>query len=220
MTFKMKDLDLDKALAVLVASTKSKRRRFALTEISEWLKVAVSKLGSYHAVADRVGITPKMLRQFSAVERTTSSVKKLFRDRSLDSVDAATHLAMLAASDQLPVASALANRTIDTSDVRATLESRKRNPTRPIEDILKDVRHSKTQMHYVIEFVIRGDMSAAAIQRKLEKRIPPAGIVRVEAEGPFGRLILTRDGKAQLTAKSKQLGVRLRDAVPTILSET
>lgn len=53
-----KDNELKEALAVLLASTDSKTRTLPLTEVAKWLEVAVGKLGSYSAVAGRIGLSP------------------------------------------------------------------------------------------------------------------------------------------------------------------
>ena len=65
-----------------------------------------------------------MLRQFSYVRRLTPEVQSLFAKRKLDSVDAATHLAMLDKKDQKVVAKSLAMRELDTEDVRAIVQWR------------------------------------------------------------------------------------------------
>lgn len=98
------DDGLREALAVLISCTRNKKRPLPLTEIAKWLQVAREKLGSYAAVANRIGLSPQMLRQFSYVQRLAEPVQRLFETRRLDSVDAVAHLAMLSPSDQKEVA--------------------------------------------------------------------------------------------------------------------
>ena len=74
-------------------------------------------MGSIRAVADRIGVSPKMLTQFSHVKKLSQDVRNLFEKRKLDSVDATTQLAMLTEHEQTVVANALASRAIDTIDL-------------------------------------------------------------------------------------------------------
>ena len=138
------DGQLQKALAILISSTHSKKRPLPLTEIAISVEVALAKLGSYSAVADRIGLSSKMLRQFSSVRRLSRPVQKLFETRRLESVDAATHLVMLPSPDQEVMAEALASGEIDTSDIRAVVQLRKIGPPEPLHSLLKRVRESKT----------------------------------------------------------------------------
>ena len=65
-----------------------------MTEIARWLEVAVGKLGTYKAVGARIGLSAKMLRQFSAVNALAPKVRDLVASRKIDSVDAVSHLAI------------------------------------------------------------------------------------------------------------------------------
>lgn len=212
------DDELDEALAALIAGTRSKKRALSLTRIANLLKVAVSELGTYLAVAERVGISAKMLRQFSNVERLSKPVKDLFEERTLDSVDAATHLAMLSDGDQLPVARALADGLIDTGDVRAVVQSRATRPTEPIQNLVDRVRDSKTKQHYVAEFIIRGLPGQRELLTEFSRYIHPADIIKIETDGALGRLVLTRSGKDQLSRAAKNLGVSTKHVIAEILS--
>src|SRR5688500_4840448 len=96
----------DEVLAVLIANTLSKKRPLSLPEISVWLKKGIQSFGSFEQLAERLGISAKMLRQFSYVDNLSPSVLPLFTTRRIDSVDAATHLGMLPKQDQCLVANA------------------------------------------------------------------------------------------------------------------
>src|ERR1700734_2523187 len=143
---------LENALAILISSTRSKKRTRSLVEIADWLAFAVAELGSIPAVGDRIGLSPQMLRQFESVQKLSPSVRRMFSERRLDSVDAAAHLSMLPMKDQVPVARLLAEGKIDTSDVRAVHQQRKSGDTGPIDELIGTVEQSKTKQEYVVEF--------------------------------------------------------------------
>ena len=211
------DRELKEALAILISSTHSKKRPLPLTEIAKWLDVAVVKLGSYSAVADRIGLSPQMLRQFSHISRLTKSVQKLFQSRCLDSIDAVTHLAMLPGQEQEVMAEALASGDIDTSDIRAVVQLRREGDSGPIDVLLKRVRESKTKQEYVAEFVVRGGRDSTSITDAFSAYIPESEIMRLELQGAVGRLVVTQKGKQALARVARTLGVPFKRVIPTIL---
>lgn len=213
------DNELEEALAVLISNTRNRKRPLPLTEIARWLQIAVCRLGGYSAVADRIGLSAKMLRQFSYVPKLSNPVQDLFTTRRLDSVDAAVHLAMLPADDQKPVADALAAGEIDTSDVRAIIDLRRAGRSESSRDILERVKSSKTIKEYIAEFIAGGTPSPDRLRDAFTRYIPPSEIVRLEIDGPAGRLVLTGKGKTALAKAARTFGVPLKSVLPLILRE-
>jgi hypothetical protein len=214
---KQDDDELEEALAVLISSTRNKRRPFPLTYVAKWLEIAAAKLGSYSAVAHRIGISPKMLRQFSYVHRLSKPVQKLFELRELDSVDALAHLAMLRSADQRLVAQALASGQIDTSDVRAVVELRDGDLDSSINELINRVRTTKTTKEYVVEFIVRGGRDRDALRALITRYIPKTEILRLEVNGVIGRLVLTPKGREALGKAARALGTSLKGVMAAIL---
>jgi len=181
------------------------------------LDVAVKKLGSYSAVADRLGLSTKMLRQFSYVRRLTPRVQRLVAARKVDSVDAITHLAMLSAKHQQAVADAIAHGLMDISDIRSIVQLHRANYSDSIEAILKRVQKTKTQREYVAEFVVRGSRNRGEILKAFQKFISPKEIARLELNGALGRLVLTETGKKELFRVARDLGTSISQVIPRIL---
>jgi hypothetical protein len=213
------DEQLKEALAVLISSTRSKRRPLPMTEIARWLEVAVGKLGSYKAVGARIGLSAKMLRQFSAVNALAPKVRDLVASRKIDSVDAVAHLAILSKSDQWVIATALAEKTIQTADVRGVVQLRQLEPNLPIEGLLRRIIESKTKHEYVAEFVIRGGRTEKELLRTFEAYIPSEHIIRLETDGALGRLVLSDKGKRALTRAASDLGTSLSEVIPAIFQK-
>jgi hypothetical protein len=211
-----KSKSLDEALAILISSTRTKTRPVSLVEVGEWLRVAIDKLGSVAAVADRIGISTKMLRQFLLVETLTPGVKSMFRRKELDSIDAVSQLAMLPGTDQEDVARAMAKEALDTSDVRAVVELRRKEPKASMGSVLRRVRESKTKKEYVVEFVVREGQTTESMVKSLARHLPRDEVVSVETIGSLGRLVLTPAGKAALAVAAKKLQVPLRNVVSRI----
>jgi DNA-binding transcriptional regulator YdaS (Cro superfamily) len=214
---KDKDHRLDEALAVLISSTHNKRRPLPLTEIAEWLEVAVSRLGGHSQVADRIGLSSKMLHQFAAVRRLSKPVQELFASRRLDSVDAATHLSMLAGNDQIVLGRALASGEIDTGDLRAVVQLRKAGQSFGIQRVLNRVKRSKSTQEYLAEFVVRGKLTQKSMLGAIRKYIPRQEILRLELNGSVGRLVVTRKGKQALIKTARSFRIPLGQIMSEIL---
>jgi hypothetical protein len=213
------DEQLKEALAVLISSTRNRLRPIPITEIARWLEVAVEKLGSYPAVGARIGLSAKMLRQFAAVKDLEPRVWELIASRKIDSVDAVAHLAMLAKPDQWEIGKSLADKTIQTADVRGVVQLRQLDPKLPIGQVLRRIIESKTKREYVAEFIIRGGRTEKELLRTFEAYIPPEHIVRLETEGAVGRLILSDRGKRALSKAASDLGTSLAEVIPAMFQK-
>jgi hypothetical protein len=215
---KKQDDRLDHALAVLIANTRSTKRPLPLTEVAKSLDVIVKELGGYSAAADRLGLSTKMLRQFSYVYRLSPTVQQLVATRKIDSVDAVTHLAMLPRQHQEVVARALSNNEIAISDIRSIVQLQRMRKSSPIEKILDDVRRGKKRREYIAEFVVRGSRDNPGwILKAFQKFISPKEILRVEFDGALGRLVLSPLGRQELVRASRELGVSIERVIPKIL---
>lgn len=209
--------ELDQALAMLLSNTRSNKRPSPLTDVAYWLNIAVSRLGSYSAVADRLGLSTKMLRQFSYVERLSPTLRALVASRKLDSVDAVTHLAMLPASQQSDIATALDKGRISTSDLRTIVQLERAGYSKSIPAIIKRVNKEKTKREYIAEFVVRGSRNRKQIMDAFQRHISPKNILRLEITGAIGRLVLNANGKNELSKVARKLRVTMRQVISHIL---
>jgi hypothetical protein len=208
---------IENCLAILISSTRSKKRTKSLVEIAEWLAYAVEELGSVRVVGERIGLSPQMLRQFESVQKLIPAVQQLFSTRRLDSVDAAAHLSMLQPKEQLAVAMLLAEGKIDTSDVRAIHQQRKAGDTDSIECLIDKVEKSKTKQEYVVEFAIRGSQDPGKVKTAIGRVFSEDQVVDLELHGAMGRLVLTKKGRATLSATAKKLKVPLKSVMASVL---
>lgn len=213
------DDELNQALAILLSNTRSTKRPSPLTEVAHWLNVAVAKLGTYSAVADRLGLSTKMLRQFSYINRLAPSALHLVETRKLDSVDAVTHLAMLSARQQEAVTRALQRGTISPSDVRPVVQLQRAGYSDSIPAIISRVKKEKTKREYIAEFVVRGSRDRKRILRNFQRYISPENILRLEFSGVLGRLVLNPAGRKELSKAARQFRTSLSQVIPRILED-
>jgi hypothetical protein len=210
---------LDKALAALIKNTRTTRRHESLPRIASWLEIAIHGLGSVGEVAERIGLSSKMLRQFLSVRELTPSVLDLFATRKLDSVDMAVHLRKLPPDEQACVAREAATGDLTTADVRAICEFRKHHGQSPIEDIVTRIKASRNIRQYVVEFVAR---QSGIDERRLRERFLAAlgesNVVSLNVDGPIGTLVVNQSGRSRLQAIARQKRVSLAQAVNRIVT--
>src|ERR1700680_3076422 len=94
----------DSKWAALISSTRTTKRPFSLIELASFAREAIKESGGVEAAAERISLSPRMLKQFLLVDRLDRSVKHLVATRKIDSVDAVGYLVLLAPADQRFVA--------------------------------------------------------------------------------------------------------------------
>ncbi len=208
---------LENELAYIIANTKRKNRSSSIPEIASAIGYCLSKIGGYSTLSDRVGLSETMLRQFTRIHNLDLSIQNLFKERILDSVDVIPQLAQLSIDDQRYVAEQLSKNTINTKDVRAVREIRKRDKSTLIEEIVRHVETSKSKKVFVAEFVLRGGVKLDAALNRIGEYISKSNIIDASADGALAKLTLNEDGNIELRKTAKKLGVTIAQVINHIL---
>lgn len=209
--------DLDEALAVLISSTLRKQRPYSLLKVADALDFAVKRLGGLRAVADRIGVSAKMLGQFRRAQNLTPGAKAYFEDRRLDSIDAAVHLATLPEIAQEKWAEQLHAGKLTTKDLRAALELAHRSHDYTPGKTFTAVAASRTRREFEIEFVIRGGRTPSQIKAAINRVIPSSEIIELQTAGALGRLVVTPVGLRALRTAAKEMDVPFKQIMSRIL---
>jgi hypothetical protein len=203
--------------AALISSTRTTKRPFSLLELASLAREAIAETGSLESAAERISLSPRMLKQFLLADRLDSLVKQLVADRKIDSVDAVGYLVLLKPADQRFVAKELAEKRIQTSDLRAIRDQRRIMPGEPISLLVKRVNDTKTKQVYVAEFSVRGGVTKSVVAKRIAIVLGPDLTTDVEIEGPIGRVLLTRKGRDALKLFAKDQRVSLGKALPRLI---
>lgn len=214
---KSSDSRFDEALATLLSNTRTTRRHVSLMQMAQQIRVAEAFIGDIKAVADRIGLSTKMLRQFLAIEELTARTQKLFEQRKLDSVDAAAHLKKLAGSEQETVANAAANGKLSTADIRAVCEFKRDYPDATISEAIERVLSTKNVKQYVLEFVLKGPQRHEDdIHKSIIASVGEGNLVSFDKEGAIVSLTLSNAGRKSLRETAKKLGLTTREAIQLV----
>jgi hypothetical protein len=126
---------------------------------------------------------------------------------------------MFRPTEQKFLANELIQGKILTSDLRAIRQYSKEHPDKPLGDIISAVLTSRTKRVYVLEFVFRGALTEASVSRKIRTVVGEVGLIGVERDGSFGRVILTPEGLACMRRYAAERGVTLANSVFAIINK-
>jgi hypothetical protein len=211
---------LSEALGVLIGNTRRVHRKFSLVDVAECIEIARQDLGSLHAVAEHVGLSEEMLRQFGSVKDLCPKVKKLVSERKIDSVDIVYRLSKLPHSEQYDVASLVAGGDLDSDDVRAVVTLRRSAPEIDIREVVERVRSSRNIKEYVAYFPVPAGRSHVRLLRSaVAAVVGQANIRSLSLEGNLGTLILNSAGRKRLAEAARSQGVTTRRLLDRIVRE-
>lgn len=211
------DSDIQESLAALIRSTRTTRRHLSLTDIADWLDVAIDGLGSLREVADRIDLSEKMLKQFQYVRRLTPTVQDMFASRQIDSVDIAVHLSMLEDKEQIEVAERIVSGDLNSADVRAIRELKKEALHLSIADVIEKVEASRDIKQYAAEFVIRSRrVDEESIKDRFARVLDRDNIISLSLSGSIGKIVMSNTGWSLLQRYSKKHNLTRAQTISTI----
>ena len=215
-----RDDRLDAALAYILASTKCTRRTTNLLKTAKSIALARRVLGGLSVLAQKVGVSCEMLRQFAAVERLSPAVKGLVSARRITSVDTAYRLSRLDHTDQEFVANELVSGRISGKEVRDLVSFHKRNPDVPAREIVERLRSFRQVVRYLIKVPVPAERGAEfSLRSRLLPLLGERNIVSVQVGGQIGTVIISEEGQKRLQAEAKRRGVTRKQLVMSSITE-
>lgn len=172
----MRKFDEKKALATVFANTKRKRRTADLLFVAEAFEYLVKHYGSQRAVADKVNLSPEIVREFRKILSLAPAVQEMIRNREIDRLDVAYRLSKIRdPALQLKAASKL--RELDSKDIR-DIERLVSGTGLSVADSKKEVLESKLKdLHVFILDFEEPDFELIA-ERARKRRVAPERLLR------------------------------------------
>lgn len=172
----MKELDENAALAIVFANIRRKKRSVDLITIAKSFEDLVNLYGSPKAVAEKVGLSTEMIRQFLAVLKLPKEVQKIFSKRQIDSLDVAKELlALKEPAKQVVAAKAIADSL--SKDVR-DMKRLVKDVNLPIGDAKKTVLEAKPKGMHIFIMDFDDKMYQAILTYAKALKVEPAQLVR------------------------------------------
>jgi len=172
----MRRLDEDTALAVLFANTRRKRRSTDLISVADACHYLKALYGSQRAVADKVGLSSEMVREFLALLRLPDEIKDMVRERKIDRLDVAYRIAMIRdPARQLDMAKQAASaRSKDVRDIARLVGTTDLS----VKESSARVRESKLRGLHVFIIDFDDDEYRVISARARSLRVKPAQLVQ------------------------------------------
>ena len=172
----MKQLDEEAALAIVFANTKRKRRTADLVTVAEAFEALLNIHESQKRVAQQVGLSSEMVREFRSILRLPRDVQGLIRARKIDDLETAYRISMLGSADRQREAAraALGLATKDVRDIERLVAGGGMSVPQSTKAVLK----SKLAGLHVFVMDFDDDAYKAIAQVARQRSIAPAELVR------------------------------------------
>jgi len=155
------EFDENEAFAILLTNLGKTKRNANLLTIAECCVRLKERYGSWGKLAKRIVINNKRahideetLREYGTIVGLPDEIKRLIKDGKIASMDKAFRISCLKGrEDQIKLAKAIIQNNLSTSDVRAIVEYKTKNPDIALEQAIDRVLDSKTRVvtyHIVI----------------------------------------------------------------------
>lgn len=171
----MKNLDENTALAIIFANTKRKKRNTDLLTIAKSFEYLVKLYGLQKIVADKVGLSTEMIREFLTVLKLPKEIQILVSDRKIDSIDIIREISVIEKSKQITAAYLFVNSlSKDVRDIKRLVK----NTNISIEDAKNKILDAKPKgLHF---FIMDFNDKIYNLLKKEAKnlKIKPADLVR------------------------------------------
>jgi hypothetical protein len=170
-------MDEPTALAIVFSNTKRKRRSVDLITVAECLEFLVHLYGSQNAVAEKIGISSEMIRQFRKILTLPDDVKKMIKARKIDKLDVAYRISLIDDSEKQKTAAQIIGN-LQTHDVRDIVRFMKTHPETSITNSKKVILESKPKDIHIFVIDLDEDSYQAIIKEAAQSGIKPADLVK------------------------------------------
>ena len=173
---KPKALDEETALSLIFANTKRKKRNIDLMTFAETVGYLVKFYGSQKAVAEKVGLSTEMIREFLIPLRLPKEVQKLISNRKIDSIDVVREISALnERGKQITAAKTFIDSpSKDVRDIKRLVNAADVS----IQDAKKVISDSKPKGLHIFVMDFDDDMYHSVVKRAKALKIKPAELVR------------------------------------------
>ena len=200
----------------LIKNTRTKNRISNLIDIAEdilWLK---NKEGSLTKVASIVKVSENMLSKFLSVNKLSDRLKKLVKNRDLDSVSAVYNLSKYSPEIQEKLANAYLKGEIDTHEIKYLSPLIRRNPNSSIEELIDRLNSSKNIRLSVIKYEIP---SQNITKQHITNKLSFLGeeLYSIDLQQNCATIKITKEGENMLRSKAKEKNQTLGEFVKRLL---
>jgi hypothetical protein len=210
-------VEVKKAISELIGCTRRKRRPKTIVEIANLIEFLHQELGTYKDVAEKVGLSTEMLREFRSVRLLDAEVLRLVEKRVIDSVDLVYRISKLDAKTQKAIVYKALENELTGNDVRVVKSSSagQMSAKKALHRTIKS-RNIKT---YLIHFRLPKGNTLRYLRSCFSKIVGANEIVSLISEDGIATLSLSYKGQKRLRNAAKQENKTIRKLVENILKQ-
>ena len=188
----------------LLGNINTRKRENNLMDIAKDIQKLQQHVGSLHNVANMLHVSVGMLQKFLKVSKLSSVVQQLVKERKIDSVEIVYNLAKFSTTEQVIIAQAVLNNTLNSQDLRDLCPLRKNFPNEPIEHLIERVIKSKDQKISVIRFYVQDLKKDQTLFEQELSHILHAELLALEYNQHIGTIKVSQKGEKMLRRLAKQ----------------
>jgi ABC-type Zn uptake system ZnuABC Zn-binding protein ZnuA len=172
----MNSLDENAALATVFANIRRKKRNNDLITIAKAFEYLVKLYGSQKSVAEKVGLSTEMVREFLAVLKLPKEVRYLISERKIDSIDVLREISVLKETKkQIAASEAFVNSlSKDARDMKRLIKDAELS----VNEAKKTILDAKPKGLHIFFMDFDNEIYRAIIQHAKVMKVKPAELVR------------------------------------------
>jgi len=216
----MKKKEIEALIIELILNTHTTRRALNLIEMVDRIEILKKELGSLSAVAKKLDLSDEIIREFWSAKTLPSEVKKIIRNRNIDSLDIAYRISLLKDKDkQVCLALKIIEGGLTSKAVRGVVSILRRDPNKTIEEAINKYNEIKNIIRYKIIFPYKSLMrnnqkiNNQNIKMKIKRELGPNSIYEFSITNRFVTLILSEDGFRTLKKKAKEKEITKKELI-------
>ena len=165
------------ALSILFGNTLVKKRDVDLLTLSKNCDYLVKKYGnSRKNVAEKIGVSPEMVRTFLLAKEMPIEIQKLIAERKIDSLDIIKQISEIKNSeDQIIIANAILN--LPSKDIRDVIRLIKKNKLNA-EDAIASILKEKPKNYHVYLIDVDNEMNKKILNAAKKFKLTPGEFVK------------------------------------------
>ncbi|HUW19657.1 MAG TPA: hypothetical protein VMW16_10175 [Sedimentisphaerales bacterium] len=208
--------EIEKAVVTLIGCTRRKKRAKSITDIAAMIEFLRDELGSYSAVANKVGLSTEMLREFRSVKQLDPEIHTLVEKRIIDSVDLVYRISKLDSKSQKALVEKFLKGDLTLDDARVLKSFKGAKGVSATYAISKVVR-SRDIRTYILRFPVPRGRSKKLLREEFRKITGEQEIVAFKIEGQRAVLELSYKGQKKLRDAARRDKLTLARSVQNII---
>ena len=214
------DKRLEKALWVIIRSTRRVKRLVDLVTLYQNILYAKREVGGLETLAERVKLSVQQLKDFLTVEKLCADVKTLVEKRVIDSVDVVKNISKLPAKKQRVLAEHFADGKVTSKDVRIITTFAQKFPSKSMTKVITDYQKSKDIRVYVAQFRVPAHFNnRVGLHKRFEDIVGKSEMRKLQFQGRVAVLEVTSLGYKRLREAVRKEQTTLRRFIESTVSK-